>query len=91
MSEVADIRARLEAVKDLDWTNVERDTTEEEYWTRWVHVGPVMMFAASDVDGAHPNVVERVKVEQVKQAALIEFLTHAAADIERLLADRTAT
>ncbi len=91
MSEIGDIRARLEAVKDLDWTNVERDTIEEEYWTKFVHVGPVMMFAASDVSEAHPNVVERVKAEQVEQAALIEFLTHAAADIERLLADRSAT
>lgn len=94
--DVSDIRKRLEAVADIDWTNV-KHVSEEEYYSDWVHIGPVMMNAVGDPEEI-PSGAERywsqeriadVRAEQRadkrREEAIVDFLTHAADDIRRLL------
>lgn len=75
-----DIRARLAAVEGLDWSKVEREY-DAEYFTDWIHVGPVQIMTTFSPGPADVADVERTE-------AVAAFLQHAVADIRRLLNER---
>lgn len=72
MSDTEEIRARLEAVRDIDWTPG-HDECKEEYYGLWTYVGPAMVLPDEEFGPAHYE-------------AAVAFLSHAAADIRHLLA-----
>jgi hypothetical protein len=75
-----DIRRRLAAVEGIDWTKVKRGH-DEEYYSDWLYVGPVMMLTTFS-----PGPEDLADVAKVE--AVAEFLQHAASDIRRLLDER---
>lgn len=86
MSELDEIRARVQAVKGVEW-KVWRDETEQELWSRFIGVGPFIIPALDDPEGERkPEWQEEARRAVARQEALVDFLTHAAADLETLLA-----
>jgi hypothetical protein len=98
VSDFDDIRKRLEAVADIDWRTV-KHARDEEHHGDWAYIGPVSMNETPDPEwipaGAEnrwsPEQIEeyraRQREEKRQEQAIIDFLTHAADDIRRLLAD----
>jgi hypothetical protein len=74
-----DIRQRLAAVENIDWSKVESGG-QAEYFGDWLHVGPVMLMTTLT-----PEPEDLADVAQTQ--AVATFVQHAAADLRRLLTD----
>ena len=66
-----DIRQRLAAVEELNWSRVEHEI-QQEYYSDWVKIGPLRMHLIAD---------------RADEDAVVAFLQHAATDLRRLLTD----
>ncbi len=79
-----DIRRRLAAVEGIDWSEAKK-LFEEERYGDWYEVGTVLV--PTDFHTVGDKVPAQDKADAAQQAAVAEFLQHAAADIRRLLAE----
>ncbi|HEY9375020.1 hypothetical protein [Streptomyces sp.] len=69
-----DIRQRLAAVEELNWSRVEHET-QQEYYSDWVKIGPLRMHLIAD---------------RADEDEVVAFLQHAATDLRCLIDERDA-
>lgn len=79
MSELDEIAGRLEAVEQIDWSEIEH-FHEEEFYGDWIRIGPIMIQTTDSPDLAD-------QADRAESEAVAEFVQHAVADM-RLLLDR---
>lgn len=83
MHSLDEVRQRLAAVADVDWSTVKRER-DEEYFGDWIHVGPFLLHDVYPED-EQPNWREHTEADKRQIEALVVFVQHAAEDIRALL------
>jgi hypothetical protein len=83
VTDIHEIRQRLAAIANVDWSTVKRER-DEEYYGDWIHVGPVLLHDVHPEDEL-PKWREQMEAEKRQTEALVAFVHHAADDIRTLL------